>query len=262
MGSGRFRFATFNVRHGQGGDGVVDVARTAATIRQIGADFVALQELDRFRQRSGGIDQAAALADLTGLDIRFFPTFVRATTPGEYGIAVCATSPFDAEFVPLRQLRDEEPRGAIVASWRGIGIVATHLSRDRNARRLQTAEIVELARALPPPVVVMGDLNQERCSLRPLKRAGFRGGPHLGTIGHCRRWGRQIDHILVGPGLAVTGVWLGPRGISDHCPLVAELHVGDGHEVSAGDLLSRMCRRVASAFGGGTRTRRPGEEQP
>lgn len=220
--TGRLRVATWNIRHGEGRDGVIDLARTAAAIRRTGAQVVALQELDRFRQRSGGVDQPAVVAELTGLVVRFFPTFVRPEIPGEYGIALAATSPFEASFEPLPQFRDEEPRGAILARWNGIGIVSTHISYEKNARPIQTARLAELAGDLTAPVLVMGDLNQERCTLRPLRRAGFRPGPHFGTLAPCRRWGRQLDHILAGPGLVVVRAWVERSGVSDHCPLVSE----------------------------------------
>ena len=57
------RLATYNIRHGAGADGRLDLARTAATIASLGADAVGLQEVDdAYGARSGFEDQASRLA--------------------------------------------------------------------------------------------------------------------------------------------------------------------------------------------------------
>src|SRR5215469_11464837 len=56
---------SFNIHHGQGTDGVVDLERIARVIRASGADIAGLQEVDRnFAERSNWTDQAAELAGL------------------------------------------------------------------------------------------------------------------------------------------------------------------------------------------------------
>src|SRR5262245_27986995 len=64
------RFMTFNIQHGQGGDGRVDLARTSQVIRDAGAEVVGLQEVDRnYGTRSGLIDQAEWLARDLGMHV-------------------------------------------------------------------------------------------------------------------------------------------------------------------------------------------------
>jgi endonuclease/exonuclease/phosphatase family metal-dependent hydrolase len=43
-----WRVATYNIRHGQGRDGRVDLARTGGDIAGLGADVVGLLEVDFF----------------------------------------------------------------------------------------------------------------------------------------------------------------------------------------------------------------------
>ena len=127
----QLRVATFNVHHGRGLDGVLDLERTAAAIAETVADVVALQELDRGMKRSGGVDQPAELARLLGVQVEFFPTLERAGG-GQYGIGLASRIPItEARFVPLPQLGTEEPRGAITAQCSGISLVCTHLSTQR-----------------------------------------------------------------------------------------------------------------------------------
>ena len=52
---------TYNIQYGLGADGRYDLARIAGEVA--GADVIALQEVDRFWQRSGMVDGPEVLAD-------------------------------------------------------------------------------------------------------------------------------------------------------------------------------------------------------
>ena len=56
------KFVSYNTQYGTGRDGVVDLARIARAVD--GADVIALQEVERFSQRTGMQDQPALLAAL------------------------------------------------------------------------------------------------------------------------------------------------------------------------------------------------------
>jgi endonuclease/exonuclease/phosphatase family metal-dependent hydrolase len=215
------RVATFNLRHCEGLDGVVDVERAAAVIVETGAELIALQELDRGLPRSGRVDQPQALAEATGLHVAFFPTLARKL--GDYGIALASRDELDAAFEPLPRVGDEEPRGLIRAQWRGLTVLATHLSRDAEARRIQMRALAGAA-AADTSVLVLGDLNAPLGDLGPLEEAGLRPCGPAPTL-PARRPRRQIDHVLVGPGLAIRDFRTIVTDASDHRPLVAEVVV-------------------------------------
>lgn len=59
-------FVSFNIQYGKGRDGVYDLTRTAAALGV--ADVMCLQEVERFWDRSGNIDQVDAIADAMGGD--------------------------------------------------------------------------------------------------------------------------------------------------------------------------------------------------
>jgi endonuclease/exonuclease/phosphatase family metal-dependent hydrolase len=76
---GHLRVMTFNIHAGHG-----NLARVAAVIRGASPDLVALQEVDvHWDARSGFVDQARALAEATGMDVRFAPIYrLPGATPG------------------------------------------------------------------------------------------------------------------------------------------------------------------------------------
>jgi endonuclease/exonuclease/phosphatase family metal-dependent hydrolase len=217
------RVATFNIRHGLGHDRYIDLERTAAAIVDTRAGLIALQEVDRNLARSGRVDQPRALGEMTGLQVWFHATIARGG--GWYGIALAASELGEPRYEELPRLDpEEEPRGAIVARWREVSIVATHLSLVGATRALQIETLATIADGLAPPVVVMGDLNQERDGLEPLTRRGYRDdGRRLQTFRPGARRGRQLDYVLAGPGATVARTGTVASHASDHVPLVAEL---------------------------------------
>ena len=54
------KFVTYNIQYSKGGDGRFDIDRVVASVR--GADVIALQEVERFWERSGNQDQPAEIA--------------------------------------------------------------------------------------------------------------------------------------------------------------------------------------------------------
>src|ERR1700674_4341999 len=68
------RVLTYNIHHGEGTDGRVDLSRLAGVMKSVQPDIVALQEVDRGTERSGGVDQLAELERLTGMHAEFGKT--------------------------------------------------------------------------------------------------------------------------------------------------------------------------------------------
>ena len=65
------RILTYNIHHGEGTDGLLDLERLAGVIGEARPDGVALQEVDAGTERAGGIDQAAAIAGHLGWEHAF-----------------------------------------------------------------------------------------------------------------------------------------------------------------------------------------------
>ncbi|MBI4428079.1 MAG: endonuclease/exonuclease/phosphatase family protein [Ignavibacteriales bacterium] len=134
------RILTYNVHHGEGTDGKVDVERIARIILDSKADLVALQEVDRGVERSGKIDMITMLSDLTGMTYAFGR--IIDYQGGQYGNAVLTRFPILAEKnLHFEMLGEGEQRGLLqlVVEARGHEIVFmnTHLDpRDDDTQRL------------------------------------------------------------------------------------------------------------------------------
>lgn len=220
MDPSRARVATFNIHHGRGRDGRVDLQRTAAVIAEMDPDLIALQELDVYMDRSGRVDQPSELAEMIGMEVHFFPTL---TNDGaQYGIGLAARRDLHCNFEELPRQGMEERRIAITARWAGIDVVTAHLSREEGSRRLQMEALTAIARRFDGPTILLGDLNQPRRHLHALTGVDLVPvRPHV----PLRWWTRphpRVDHILV-RGLHARRARLVPTRASDHSGLVAEV---------------------------------------
>ncbi len=154
------RFLSYNICHGNGMDQTIDLVRTAAVISRQKADCVALQELDNGAARSGGVDQTAELARLTGM----FGFFGKAIDlqGGSYGIAILTSNP--GKIVLHRQLPGYEMRTIIgvettTATGTPYRIYCTHFPLERDLRILSAGILCEELLKSPLPSVVLGDFN-------------------------------------------------------------------------------------------------------
>jgi len=224
---------TYNIRHGLGADGRVDIGRITEVIASYGPDIVGIQEVDVNRRRSGLVDQANELARRLGMTESFHPC---VTSDDEhYGLATLSRLPVVETrhlTLPSRAtLRRSEPRCALVTrfAWPDasdtLDVINTHLSVLFRERTAQTTAIAcELGGS---HVVVVGDFN---CT--PLSPAFKRLSCDLRSATRfARSWPAvmplvPIDHILVrGVEVVRGGTWTTKpaRVASDHLPVVAEL---------------------------------------
>jgi len=224
---------TYNIRHGLGSDGRIDIPRVADVIASFAPDVVGLQEVDVGCARSGGIDQASELASQLGMEASFAPVVERGRERA--GIATLSRLPIvqiRQVYLPRQPHRlRSEPRCALVTRlrWptnRALDIVNTHLSTLFGERPAQVASIVKELE--DDELIVLGDLNCTPWS--PAYRT-LCVDLHSATR-RARSWPSAmpvvpIDHILFRGPLHVirSGTWSsGPaRQASDHLPVIAEL---------------------------------------
>jgi len=200
------RLLTFNIKHGLGNDGTVDLERTAAVINAQQPDLVALQEVDNGVERTGGVDQARRLGELTGMHA-VFGDFMEYQG-GHYGMAILSRHPI-IESQNHRLPPGAEPRSALAArvrvddSGREIIFVGIHLYDTVEERLCQAKRVVDAMAAEAVPVILAGDFNSTPDSeVMSLIGGGWtlpdKGEDHLTFSSDDPR--REIDFIGYRPG--------------------------------------------------------------
>jgi endonuclease/exonuclease/phosphatase family metal-dependent hydrolase len=221
------RVLTYNVHHGEGTDGRLDLERIAKVIKATSPDLVALQEIDRNTKRTGGVDQAATLAKLTGLHVAFGKAIDFGG--GEYGLAVLSRFSIKAAKVhPLPGRKGQEAR--IVLATRvepggglpPVDFLCTHFQHDDpETRAKQAAKVNELFGTAAGPLILAGDLNAVPDSepIRTIGTAWMSATP----AGAPRS---QIDYVLFRPAKllkVVEAKVIEETVASDHSPVLAVL---------------------------------------
>ncbi len=233
------RVVTYNVHGCIGIDGVRSVERTVDVLRAFDADVIGLQEIDVGRARSGGLDQAEAIAVRLGMNHVFGAALDDGR--GQYGNAVLSR-------YPLEHLRTQK-----LPTWRAVSeprcfiharvstaeveleVMVTHFGLGPIERLGQARRVVEeIAATRSTHIVLLGDLNCGRGSIayRRLSTV-LLDAPRTVDPARVRatypsyRPILRIDHVFVASGLEVRdsevlGFGLA-RVASDHLPLIITL---------------------------------------
>lgn len=156
-------FASYNIRKAVGLDRRRDPDRILAVLREVDADVVALQEVDR---RFGRRMSVLPLEAIHHTGYKPVPLSMKPDSLGWHGNALLVRREIDlveAAPVPLPVL---EPRGAIRADLRIEGrplrVIGMHLDLSGLRRRHQVRSVIAHvgACAAPMPTVMMGDMNE------------------------------------------------------------------------------------------------------
>ena len=223
---------TYNIHHGAGVDGEVDIQRIAEVIREADPDLVSLQEVDRFVERTARADQAQQLEDLTGMFMAF--GFAINYQGGDFGNVILSRYPFQQLTLHALPGDPGEDRTLMEARILVPGVsdpvvfLATHLDTFRKPRTDSVPLILDVIPDSTESLYILaGDLNDapgtpvmDALNSRLISAAP----PHLFTFPSYNP-DRQIDHILYAP----TAGWSVSRAevideplASDHAPLMAD----------------------------------------
>jgi endonuclease/exonuclease/phosphatase family metal-dependent hydrolase len=232
--AGELRVVAYNVRMGFGLDGRFDPDALAAVVAGQRPDVVLLSEVDRGWLLNGGHDDLAVLARRLGL-----PTLFAPAADSVWGDALLTRLPVvSARTVVLPAVgapTGAQALGAVLrVGSREVAVVSTHLQPPPDGGPVEQARSVgALARELGTggrPVVVGGDLNTEPAdpAFRVLLDAGLTdalaaarplpSSPADDPV-------REIDHVLVTPGITAAGA-VAPRSTaSDHLAVAVTLRL-------------------------------------
>ncbi len=230
------RVISYNIHHGEGSDGKIDLERIAKLLKAESPDLVAVNEVDQGTNRTHKIDMPAELARLTGMKAVFEKNIDH--DGGLYGNAVLSR-------LPIRRHKNHKLPSNYEGEQRGVLeielgdkdesepllFLATHLDYrpDDTERKWSIKKIEEiLADRQKAPAILAGDLNASPDSAvmaefaKTWRRANDKD---LSTFPAAKPT-KQIDYILVRPAArweVVEVRVLDEAAASDHRPLLAVL---------------------------------------
>lgn len=235
--AGALRLVSANVHYGFDVDGRQRALEVGDLLAELGADLIALNEVDRGWAIGGSHDLLSTYALATGLE----PVF-GAASDEVWGNALLTRLPvLEVQRTRLPRGRDPLTRSALTVvvelpDGSPLGVVVTHLSNvdrqgDTRLPQAQTvAAIVARLRERGIPAVVAGDLNArpgdpELIVLEDLDltRALAEGRATFPDVAATV----QIDHVLVPSGFSIVRADTLTTGLSDHRFVVVTLHRGD-----------------------------------
>ncbi|MFE6223008.1 endonuclease/exonuclease/phosphatase family protein [Streptomyces sp. NPDC057854] len=237
------RVMSFNIHHGAWPD---DPTVTLSTVRDViansGADVIGLQEVDKVRNRSGDVDQAAWLASELGFHYVFGENVVFAGD-GSYGTAILSRYPITSSSNTALSSGGNEQRGLLRANITVHGVAVTFANTHLDAsvsgtiRETQTTEINTILGATPTLTVLMGDLNADpddteiqtltNVYLDTWEEAGEGNGYTFNGTTPTKR----IDYVLVSNDIVTrTAEVVDDTASDDHLPVLVNLSLPSGAE--------------------------------
>jgi endonuclease/exonuclease/phosphatase family metal-dependent hydrolase len=265
-----FETVTYNIHHGAGNDDCTarppsdgaaaglscgyDLTRTIRTLASFDADVIALQEVDRFWNRSGQEDQPAIIGAALGMAICYGPNLVHppddhSPAPHEYGTLILSRFSIATCRNTLLPRPVGEQRGLLEAvidvHGSPVRVYNTHLDILPASRTAQARTIATLVPNEPPPLVLMGDFNAgpDAPEMAPLMamftdawRSAGNGPGHTSPATRTTDPARRIDYIFTSTaGVRVRSAEVvvtdETRLVSDHYPVRATLELSPARGV-------------------------------
>lgn len=160
------KIVTFNVAHGQGMDGIVDLQRQAEVIKNYKPDIVFLQEIDMYTKRAGDRNQIREFSKAIGLYYCSMESNI-TLEEGYYGDGIISRFPISFSTNYLMPLTDinHEQRGIlcnrISFGTTKLNLFSVHLSTYKDERILAAKEINRIIKKISPKelIIMGGDFN-------------------------------------------------------------------------------------------------------
>lgn len=222
-----FTVCSWNIHHGAGLDGRLDLGRVAGALHDAAVHVAGLQEVEVAAVRSRFVNQPANLARRLGMKGAFGPSF-RLPVAGEFGNAVLSRFPIRKTAVHAMP-SGREPRSVMEAHLETeqglVAVFVTHWGLDPAERPGQARECVRLIEAFQGAALLLGDLNEgpEGSAVAVLRNAGL---VSLGPGEHTYPADdptESIDYIWGTPGWKARDAYAMPVLASDHRPVFAEV---------------------------------------
>ena len=229
------KVATYNIRKAVGLDQRRNPARILSVLKEIDADIIALQEVDRrFGARVSALPLAMLEAESAYMPV---PLNFRPAAIGWHGNAILVRKGIEVRHAQPIDMPTLEPRGAVMAelvvNGHPLRVIGVHLDLSGLWRRRQIRALLAAIDASPRhmPTVMMGDFNQwsDKGALSELAFHHHRLVQTPKSF-HTSRPVACLDRIIVSHEVKVTEadshISALSKQASDHLPLWATMHIG------------------------------------
>ncbi|WP_088052386.1 endonuclease/exonuclease/phosphatase family protein [Virgibacillus dakarensis] len=240
--------ATYNLHAGIGTDGKYDLDRIAATIRDMDAEVIGLQEVDvHWGDRSNNENTIKLLAEKLDMEYFFAPIYdFDPASAGEprrqYGVAILSKYPIvSAANRNITRLSTQDPdpepklapgflEAQININGANVWFYVTHLDYrgDPSVREMQVQDMLKVMSEHQYNILV-GDMNAaaEADELQPLF-LWFSDSWAMTESGNGYTYPaaspeKRIDMILASPRMKVNNVQVYSSLASDHLPVAADI---------------------------------------
>lgn len=227
---------TYNIHHGKGTDGKVNLRRIAQVIEQSEAELVALNEVDKhFSKRSNYVDQATWLAQRLNMNMVFGASVSLNEESRQYGNAFLSRYPvlsfknhsihFGTSLVEERSVLES----TFLINGKRLKAYVTHVSMFPFAHRKQINLIIEKISNDSEPYLLFGDWNMTSKS-KAWKKISMHASDSWSTVNQTKGstfpsiWPfLRLDYIFSSPSIPIVEATIiqGVSMASDHLPLRA-----------------------------------------
>ncbi|OCA86130.1 endonuclease/exonuclease/phosphatase [Bacillus sp. FJAT-27225] len=237
--AGTVKVMSYNIHHGEGYDGVLDLERIAKIIEVEEAELIGLQEVDNhWSERSNFEDQAKWLAERLGMYYVYAANLdLEPATDGEprrqYGTAILSSYPIlKFENHPLTKIGNTEQRSLLEATIHVKGSLIrfynTHLALTAAERERQIKEIVSITEVSEGPRVIVGDFNTvpESSEMQHMYIDYFdvfKDNPE--PTFSASKPTQRIDYIFTSTYVKTIEAEVIKTDASDHLPITAEIEI-------------------------------------
>ncbi|MFN7252838.1 MAG: endonuclease/exonuclease/phosphatase family protein [Anaerobacillus sp.] len=221
---------TYNIRHGRGLDGKVNIQRIADVIIKEDIDIVGLNEVDQvFSRRSNYLDQGRWLANELQMNFAFGPAL--SLRSGQYGNAIFSRFPLTKHKNHLFKLIPPiaEPRAILEAAISieniSIIVITSHFSIQPFLHRRQLDFCLNYPNS---PCILMGDLNRgprsstyRKLSEKYIDCSAHRPFPTF----PARKPRSRLDYIFTSKHFEIIKTDVIQSTASDHLPVMTTVKV-------------------------------------
>jgi endonuclease/exonuclease/phosphatase family metal-dependent hydrolase len=240
----KIKVITFNTRHGETEEGIIDAIKQASEIKKYNPDVILLQEVDMYTDRINGFDELQIFKNVVGLKYSVFGGNINFQNGG-YGNAILSKYPILKSENYISPKYTKENRGLLYVELsvynKKIDIYNTHFPIKESERKLfakQINRIVENKKS--ENAIIGGDFNpglilkknhvyevikkEEYEELKEVKKFFKEANFNEDTYPVENPEG-QFDKIMYSGNIELISVKRLNDKISDHYPVIAEFEV-------------------------------------